>query len=220
MNIRKLAILSFLTVALLATPVCTESLMAQSGIPAALSTPTRDTLQHLVDSVRASGLPAEPLIARASEGVLKRVSEERIISAVRTLARRQAEAHAVLPTASAGTLAAAVSALQAGVSPQVLRRLSTAAAGDHELAVGLVTLTDLASARVPVAAAASAVEQLVRRRAAESELMAFRAAVSSDILAGRAAEEAVMARTQALVRDINAQPGRVGERIPMSSRVP
>jgi hypothetical protein len=219
MNIRAWAA-GAVMVAGVVVPVCTEPLLAQGGIPAALSAPTRDTLQRLVDSVRASGLPAEPLIARASEGLLKRVSEERIISAVRALARRQAEAHTVLASASAGTLAAAVGALQAGVSPQVLRRLASAVGGDHELAVALVTLTDLASARVPVDAAVSALEQLVRRRAAEAELMAFRAAVSSDILAGRGAEEAIMARTQALVRQMDARPGREGERMPMSSRVP
>jgi hypothetical protein len=174
----------------------------QSALPATLSVATRDTLQRLVDSVRAAGLPSEPLVAKASEGVLKQVPEERIVWAVRALVRRQAEARAALPaTVSPGTLAAAVSALQAGMSPQTLRRLASVRRSDETaLAIACIAVADLVATRVSAEAAASAIEELLRRGASEQVMTGFRQGVVEDIRAGRAPDAALSSQRKAFAR--------------------
>ena len=174
----------------------------QSPLPATLSAATRDTLGRLVDSVRAVGLPTEPLVAKAAEGALKRVPEERIIWAVRALAGRQAEARAVLPASvSPGTLAAAVSALQAGVSPQTLRRLASVKRTDEtSLAIAYIAVADLVATRVNAEAAASAIEELLRRGASEQIMTGFRLGVTEDIRAGLAPDAALSSQRKAFAR--------------------
>ena len=181
---------------------------AQSALPQSLSPATRDTIQRLVDSVRATGLPTEPLVAKASEGVLKRVAEDRIIWAVRALARRQAEASAALPpNVGTGTLAAAVSALQAGVSPQTLRRLASVRRGDETaLAVAFVAVADLVATRVGAEAAASAIEELLRRGASEQTVTGFRLGVTEEIRGGLAPDAALNSQRRVFTRNLDAQP--------------
>jgi hypothetical protein len=184
-------------------------LRAQSELPSTLSPAARDTLARLVDSVRVAGLPTGPLISRAAEGVLKRVSEERIILAVRALARRQAEARAALPPqTSDATLAAAVSALQAGVSPQTLRRLTRSAeqASESDLAVALIALADLVANQVPAEAAATSMEQLLERGASEETITTFRVGVVRDIQAGRAPDMALTSQTKASIGRLDTRP--------------
>jgi hypothetical protein len=175
-------------------------LTAQSELPSTLSPAARDTLARLVDSVRVAGLPTAPLVARAAEGVLKRVSEERIIHAVRVLAARQAEARAALPERmSDATLAAAVSALQAGVSNRTLHRLarSRESTDETDLALALIALADLVVNSVPAEAAASSIEQLLERGASEHAINAFRVGVVQDIQSGRAPQTALSSQTKA-----------------------
>ena len=195
-----------LRLAAVAALLATSELAAQAELPPTLSRTTRDTLAHLVDSARTLSLPTEPLVAKASEGVLKRVSEERIILAVRTLLRRQADARALLPAGTPpGTLAAAVSALQAGVTHSTLRKLAGSGASDADLAIAFVALADLVASRVPPEPAAASVEQLLVRRAPAAELESFRLSVAQDIAAGRTPESALATRTQALVRTLEAR---------------
>lgn len=199
--------------------VAGTELGAQSQLPPTLARATRDTLERLVDSARAVGLPTEPLIAKAQEGVLKRVSDERIILAVRALVRRQADARALLPvTVAPATLAAAVSALQAGVAPPTVRRLAQSGASDADLASALVVLADLIASSVPPGPAAASVEQLLVRRAPEAELENLRATVARDIAAGQVPEAALESRTQAIVRTLDARPRTPP--LPPSSSVP
>jgi hypothetical protein len=176
--------------------------------PARLAGATRDTLTSLADSARAARLPAEALVAKAAEGVLKGADDVRILRAVRVLTRELADARGALPSnAPLGTLTAAASALHAGVSPEMLRRLSAAGGVDAaELGIAFVTLADLVASRVPADAASASIEQLLRHRAPESEMSAFRAAIAQDIQAGRAPEAALASRTQALVRTLDGRP--------------
>jgi hypothetical protein len=189
---------------LLATP----ALRAQdvgNPLPAQLAAATRDTIARLADSARVRRLPAELLVAKASEGVLKGADDARVLRAVRSLMRALEEARGALSaTAPASTLAAGANALRAGVSIDALRKLSvahSATSRDHaDLAVALITLADLVANSVPPAIAASSVEALLRRGAAESEMAAFRTGVTEDIRLGRTPEAAVATRTRALIR--------------------
>src|SRR5262245_30195979 len=73
-------------------------------------------VNRLADSARARGLPSDPLFAKAAEGVLKGADSTRIVDAVRRLLGELETARSSLGAcAGSGELAAAASALHAGV---------------------------------------------------------------------------------------------------------
>jgi len=162
------------------------------ALPAQLAPATRDTLERLIDSARAVGLPGEPLAAKAAEGALKGADDTRIVRVVRSLVRELGEARQSLPRdASVSSLTAAASALHAGATAATLRRVVAAGKDDTALNVALVTLTDLVANGVSSDAAASSIEQLMRRGARAPEMLAFRSAVASNIQRGETPERAI-----------------------------
>ena len=172
-----------------------------SPFPERLAPETRAALTRLADSARTAGLPAEPIVAKAAEGVLKGADDARILRAARSLVAELGAAHAALPGASASVLTAAASALHAGASPKLVRDLRDAAsargnAGDRdaELALALISVADLAASGVHAERAGSAISQLLRRGALEAEISAFRASVARDISEGAGPEQALSAR--------------------------
>jgi hypothetical protein len=201
MMVRRILVSAFVAVA------ASRALHAQevgASLSARLSPAARDTIARLVDSARTRRLPAELLVAKASEGVLKGADDARVVRAVRSLLRELEDARSALPSSSAATLAAGANALHAGVSVEELRKLASAHAGAHrdpaDLAVALITLADLVANNVPPRAAASSVEELLRRGTPEAEMAVFRAGVAEDIRLGRAPETAIATRTRAIVR--------------------
>ena len=167
-------------------------------IPDRIAAPTRAALEQLIDSVRASGIPSTPLVDKVSEGVLKGADDERILRAVRTLARELAEARAALDgTSDLAVLGAAASALHAGVSTVELHRIAHPNGKSSEpktLAGALVTLVDLVSKQVPVGVAASSIRLMLERGASERQFTALRGDVERDILAGRSPEASLAGR--------------------------
>jgi hypothetical protein len=184
--------------------------LSPADLPSQLSVATRQTIARLGDSLRMAHLPDAPLYAKAAEGVLKGAEEMRIVTAVRTLARELGEARAALGTSVGDDdLVAAASALHVGATAAMLTQLRdtqrSAGGASTSLATPLVALADLLSRRVPAAAAASAIDALVSRRAPSEDFAALRAGVERDIVAGRAPEAAVAQRTQVLIRNIEAK---------------
>jgi hypothetical protein len=194
--------------ALVGAPAAARAQQTQS-IPDRLRPTTRVLVERLADSLRAAGLPADPLYAKAAEGVLKGADDERILGALRTLARELGEARSALgPTAGPAELIAGASALHAGVPPATLRRLREVRerkAPASSLATPLVVLADLVTRRVPPAVAASSVDQLLARGAPDDDFTALRAGIERDILAGRPPDAATVARTQALLQTIDTR---------------
>ena len=180
-------------------------------LPTQLAPATRQAIATLGDSLRALHLPAEPLYAKAAEGVLKAADDARILFAVRTLARELGEARAALGTnVDDADLVAGASALHVGATPAMLTQLrgthrAPLAAGQASLATTLVALADLLTRHVPATAAAAAIDSLVARRAPADDFAALRAAVERDIDAGRAPEASVVQRTQVLLRGLDAR---------------
>lgn len=170
---------------------------------------TRDTIARLADSLRAAGLPAEPLLAKAAEGRLKGADDARILRAVRALARELGEARSALPaSASTATIVAAASAIHAGVRADDVRRVvTTRGASDGDMGVALVTLADLVASRVPPSDAVAAIANLLERRATEGDMTALRLGVAQDVGAGRAPAEAVQTRARVLVDRLDTRPG-------------
>ena len=128
---------------------------------------------------------------------------------VRQLARELGDARVSLGSvASEADLVAGASALHAGVPEGTLRRLRDARARTGtagSLAAPLVVLADLVSRRVPLELASASVDSLVVRGVRDEDFASLRAAVERDILSGRRPEDAVLARTQAL---LGARPPR------------
>src|SRR6185369_10587917 len=94
-------------------------------LPARLSADARATIERVIDSARVAGLPTAPLADKAAEGVLKGADDQRIVIAVRMLARELGEARGVVgATKDPGLLTATASALHAGALPADLRRLA------------------------------------------------------------------------------------------------
>jgi hypothetical protein len=183
---------------------------AEYNWPQSLSAQTRASLTRLADSARTMDLPAEAIVAKAAEGVLKGADEVRIVRAARTLFGELSIARSVLPPrASASLLNAAASALHAGVSSAALSKLVAAGSGsEHDLAIGLVAVADLAASGVAPSEAGSAILELLKRRAPEADITALRTSVARDIAAGNAPGSALGARMDGLLRSLETRKSR------------
>jgi len=143
---------------------------------------TRSLVVSVVDSARAAGLPSEPLIQRALEGVTKGAPSPRIVAAVRRLATDLGTARGALGArATAPELEAGVAALRAGADPQVLTRLRDTRR--PPLTMALAVLADLVTSGVPVDSA-SAIVLAFAPTARDADLVEFRRAVERDISLG------------------------------------
>jgi hypothetical protein len=127
-------------------------------------------VRAVIDSARAAGLPTEPLVDKALEGAAKQASNDRIVAAVRMLAARLGEARAVLgPRSGSDELAAAASALRAGVSPQVMGQLRADRPG-QSLTIPLAVMTELVARGATPDSASARVLALTKRGVADAQL--------------------------------------------------
>ena len=165
----------------------------------------------LVDSARAAGLPAEPLVQRALEGATKQAPGDLIVAAVQRLAADLGRARDALgSTASPAELSAGAAALRAGAPPAVLTKLRRARR--QPVTMPLAVLTDLVASGVPMDSAAAAVLTLAAR-AGDADLVEFRRAVERDIALGAPPAAAAAAAADAAAVQVNARareqrPGR------------
>lgn len=160
---------------------------------------TRAVLDALFSDAAGRGLPVEPLVAKALEGVEKGAPPVRVEGAVRALALRLDAARAALaPALSQAEVVAGADALAVGVPPDVLRGLR-AASPRRSTAVALGVLAQLVSRGVPPARAAATVTELLRRGAASAQFLALDDAVQLDVASGVAPATALDVRAGALV---------------------
>lgn len=196
-----LPLLACLAIALLSSGAEAQSTGAPP-LPERLHPSTRAVIEQLADSARRVGLPWEPLYAKSAEGVLKGADDERILRAVRSLARELGEARAALgPAVNSAEIVAGASALHAGVGTADLRRLAgtrESRAGDAPLAVPLTVLADLVARRVPAEVAMASIEALLSRGAPDEQFATLRSDVHRDILSG--VSPAAAARKRALIQ--------------------
>ena len=164
-----------------------------------LDSASRVAIERVVDSAHAAGLPAEPLIDKALEGVSKRAPREAILRALRTLAADLSVARQMLgPQSLADELTAGAVALRGGIEDDALRVLRRERPG-QPLVVALGVLTDLVARGVPASDAARAVLGLTRAGVADEQLVAFRRDVERDIGIGAPPAAATTLRASSLV---------------------
>jgi hypothetical protein len=148
---------------------------------------------------RRRGLPLEPLVAKALEGVEKAAPPPRIEAAVRGMARRLAASRdALKPAVGEREITAGADALALGVPSEVLttfrglsRRRSTA--------VALGVLAQLVSRGVPVTEASRAGGRLLQRRADDGQLLALGDQVQRDLASGASPVTALDLRFRAMI---------------------
>ncbi len=148
-----------------------------------LTPETRALVVPILDSVRAAGLPTDPLIDRALEGTSKGAAPELIATVLRRVAVDLSRARDALGAGADGAeLAAAADALRAGATPALLVRLRDALGG-RRLTVPLGVTADLIARGVP--ADTAAILLIARARSArDAELLAFERTVARDIALG------------------------------------
>lgn len=162
-------------------------------LPAELDRKTRQDLQPILQKAADRGLPVKTLTAKAAEGVLRGVSGEKIVSAVRALEERLTTANLALAPASTADVIAGADALQAGVEPELLRSFRRELR-DQSLAVPLSVLAHLVFNKIPQQKASDIVLQLLRRGVSPEQLLALRQGFNEDILKGNQAGMALEAR--------------------------
>lgn len=152
-----------------------------------------------VDSAQAERLPAQALVSKAQEGLLKRATGPQVVGATRALlARLRAAQLALGGDAAPADLEAAASALRAGATGPQLAALRTARPG-RPLAVPLVVLADLLARGVPADAATRALSLLGEANATDAAFGTLRAEIERDIAGGVAPAAAALQRSRAAV---------------------
>jgi hypothetical protein len=158
---------------------------------------TRAAVIAIVDSVRSSGVPADPLVNKALEGASKGADGARIVAAVRALAANLGTVRAALGAgATEPELVAGAAALRAGASVAFLGRLR-ASYPREPLVVPLAVMADLVARGVPADTAEGSVLALVKAGVREADLVAFRQSVERDIALGAPAGAAATVRAAA-----------------------
>lgn len=156
---------------------------------------TRAVVSAVIDSARGAGLPSEPLVQRALEGVTKGATGIRIVAAVRRLSSDLGTARGALGTnAATPELEAGVAALRAGATPQLLAHLRDVR--KPPLTMALSVLADLVASGVPPDSAAAAILVLAPK-ARDADLVEFRRAVERDIALGAPPGAATSVRVNA-----------------------
>ncbi|MBC7791503.1 MAG: hypothetical protein H7Z74_16270 [Anaerolineae bacterium] len=170
---------------------------------------TRTAVQQIVDSAAASGLPTEPLIDKALEGASKGADDARIVTAVRSLARRLRESRVALgSSANEAELVAGAGALSQGIASSTLSRLRSVRPAER-ITLPLVVLTDLIARGVPPSTASSVIVSLAGTVSGSDAFSALRRDVQQDIVAGADPAAAVSLRARALLAALPPPPGKV-----------
>ena len=197
--------------ALIAVSASVGSGQGHAALPSGLDPQTRRAIELLMDSLRSTGLPVDPVIAKVAEGKLKQANDAQIISAARGLARRFREVQAAIGSPlDAPAMSAAATALSSGVAMPAIVGLFYAAGTDRnadaDFTTALITLTDLVEQRVPASSAATAVQSLLARRAPPDQYARLRVEVRDEIAAGTPPEQAARGRSDAIVRGLPTLP--------------
>jgi hypothetical protein len=152
---------------------------------------TRSVVMEQLSIARDRGVPREPLISKALEGVAKNATSSTIRSAMSALQKRLTRAHELLGTsATVDELSAGADALYVGVPDKTLKLMRTIAPR-RSIAVELGVLTELVARHVSPKKASQMVLDLMARGATGAQLTALNAAVQSDVAAGLPPEAAL-----------------------------
>ena len=170
---------------------------------------TQAVVLRTLDSARTNGLPMEPLVDKALEGVTKRAAGARIQAAVSSMLRRlEAARDALAPNPTPRDITAGADALAFGATSDALKTMR-AIRPNESVAVPLGVLTQLVASGVPVGRATRVVADVLRRGARDEQLIALNDDVRSYVAAGASPEVALDVRTRGL-NAVLPPPGAAG----------
>jgi len=145
---------------------------------------TRNVVRTLLGGAYARGVPTDPLISKALEGVAKKASTGAIRDAMNALEKRMRKAQELLgKESSVDELWAGADALDVGVSDKTLRQMR-AVAPRRSIALELGVLTELVARKASPRQAAKTVLDLMARGATGVQLTALSNDVQGDVAAG------------------------------------
>jgi hypothetical protein len=181
------------TTAALLISLATASAGAQQDpqVTAIRDDATRTVVMEQLSIARDRGIPREPLLSKALEGVAKNASSSTIRSAMAALQKRLTRAHDLLGAASTvDELSAGADALSVGVPDKTLKAMREVAPR-RSIAMELGVLTELVARHVSPKKASQMILDLMARGATGAQLTALNAAVQSDVAAGLPPEAAL-----------------------------
>jgi hypothetical protein len=161
---------------------------------------SRQAVERVIASAQAKGLPVQPLIAKANEGVTKQASGEMIEGAVSSLAKRLEQARALLgPSPSIEEVVSGADALRNGVPPAIIRKLRAAMPRPQTVVVHLDVLTELVVRGLKAEHALKELTTLIARGATPSHIAGLGASVQSDVASGLAPDAALEVRARGVM---------------------
>jgi hypothetical protein len=183
-EMKKISLLGF------AILFATAPLQAQTDLQrakAALPRAAARELEQTVANARKRGLPTEPLIDKALEGVAKRVPPSVIMTAVRHRVALLARADAALRPFGrppAADVTSTADALQRGVSVDVVKRVRAGRRKGEPVGIALHTVADLMDRKVPAPVAVDVINSWRKRGGRNEELRELPAEVERLIREG------------------------------------
>ena len=180
----------------------------------------RRAVEREIASAAAKGLPTQPLVAKAMEGVAKQATGERIRVAVASLAKRLEQAQVLLaPSPSIAELSSGADALAVGVPASMLKQIRAAWPATQSVAMPLDVLTELVARGIPAKHALEQITALMRRGATAAQIAALGQSVQADVVAGLAPDAALEVRARG-VMSLLPSPAAAASLAPVGSRPP
>lgn len=180
----------------------------------------RVAVEREIARAAARGLPTQPLIAKAMEGVTKQATGERIQVAVTSLAKRLEQARVLLaPSTSIAELTSGADALEVGVPGAMLKQIRAAWPVERSVAMPLDVLTELVARKIPARHALEQITALMARGATSSQIASLGASVQADVAAGLAPDAALEVRARG-VMSLLPSPAAAAASAPSGRRLP
>ena len=181
-------------------------------IRSSLPAPAVEQIEAQLTWARAAGLPVEPLLDKAVEGIAKRVPNDRIVSAITQLAGQLERARGLLGDGAPPTpadVSAVADALRRGVPEPAIERVARGADPAEPVALAIHTIGDLIEQGVSTDEALVVLEAWRGRGARPEELRELPAAIERLIRQGVMPSQAAAAVAGAM--QAGGPPGSVGQ---------
>lgn len=215
-------VITLVALALAGVSAAPAPLVAQQG-PAVLpiaDAKARTAVEREIARAASRGLPVQPLIAKAMEGVAKQASGERIQAAVAAQAKRLEQARTLLaPSTSAAELTSGAEALAVGVPGAMLKQIRASWPVERSVVMPIDVLTELVARKVPAKHAFEQITALMLRGATPSQIASLGQSVQADVAAGLAPDAALEVRARG-VMSLLPSPAAAASSAPVGVRRP
>ena len=174
-------------------------------------------VEALASQVAQEGIPSEALYNKALEGMAKRVPPDRLLPAISRYAGQLRQAREAFGSAGTGPLlVAGADALQRGVELEVLRRFGQGEEeGPGPSPMAVLVLADLVEAGVPADRALGVLQEAMRMRTQEQQMLGISARVRQLMRQGQSPQDAAEQVRRSLQR--GRRGGGVGPPVPPGS---